>query len=138
MGTIKTLGDTAWRDHVTDGMPGSGAHHPPKVDIRAFVAEVDRRADAYYELTSGASYQLTADSRTVVVNKTSGSATELVLPVTPFDGQRLRIRDGKGDAGTNNITINGAAINGGTSYVINVDYGWVNLLRINGKWIIEG
>lgn len=42
MGTIKDLGDKAFRDFVTDGVPSSGANKPIKREIRQFVAEVDR------------------------------------------------------------------------------------------------
>jgi len=41
MGTIKTLGDKAWRDYVTDGVAASGHNKPKKSEIREFVTAVD-------------------------------------------------------------------------------------------------
>ncbi|NNU62421.1 hypothetical protein [Ochrobactrum soli] len=41
MGTIKTLGDKAWRDYVTDGVASSGHNKPKKSEIREFVNAVD-------------------------------------------------------------------------------------------------
>ena len=41
MGAIKTLADNAWRDHVTPGSPGSGAHQVPKADVRKVLALID-------------------------------------------------------------------------------------------------
>jgi hypothetical protein len=41
MGQIKTDADQAFRDYITDGVPGSGAHEPVKSDIRALMALVD-------------------------------------------------------------------------------------------------
>ncbi|GEM_PF-2492889 len=41
MGTIKTLGDKAWREYVTDGLASSGHNKPKKSEIREFVTAVD-------------------------------------------------------------------------------------------------
>lgn len=55
-------------------------------------------------LTSGAS--ITMSTTRLVINKTSGSATAVTLPVTPITWtQRYTIKDGKGDCATNNITV---------------------------------
>ncbi len=41
MGTVKTLGRTAFRKYVTDGVPASGAHQPDKDEIFDFVDAID-------------------------------------------------------------------------------------------------
>lgn len=41
MGDIKDDADSAWRDYVTPGDSGSGAHEPVKSDIRAVFALID-------------------------------------------------------------------------------------------------
>nr|WP_278520663.1 hypothetical protein [Brucella anthropi] len=41
MGAIKTLGNKAWRDYVTDGVASSGHNKPKKSEIREFVEAVD-------------------------------------------------------------------------------------------------
>ncbi len=65
-----------------------------------------------------------ATDRTVITNLTSPGAVVVNLPAAPLDGQEIIIKDGKGDAGTNNITINGngANIDGYTSYVLNTNF----------------
>lgn len=61
----------------------------------------------------------------VVVNKTVGSATTILLPVVKALWQTFRVIDGKGDAATNTITIsgNGSLINGAAQDYIVQDYG---------------
>lgn len=136
MGIAKTLGRLAWRFYVTDGVPSSGANRPLKSDVLAFVDAVDNAIDGVYEHTAGSSLQLTSSHHNVAINKASGSPTTVVLPVSPTVGQEILIFDGKGDAGTNPVTITADAINGGTSTVISVDYGAVRLRRVTNKWII--
>ena len=62
----------------------------------------------------------------VVVNKTSGAATTVTLTPSPEAGDFVFVKDGKGDAASNNITVQGAAsatIDGASSYVITSNYG---------------
>lgn len=74
----------------------------------------------------------------VVVNKTVGAATAVNLPSSPTTGTMLRIKDGKGDAATNNITVMPAAgtIDGAATYVINVNYGAVDIVYNGTSWSI--
>lgn len=79
-------------------------------------------------VTAGGAVTVSATDYTVVINKTSGAATAVSLPTpsTANTGQVFRIKDGKGDAGTNNITITPVSglIDGVSNYVIatNKDY----------------
>ena len=67
------------------------------------------------------------------------SAAVVTLPVSPADGQRAMVTDVRGDAQTNNITINGL-INGGTYYVIDTNYGWAScrFSASTGQWNLTG
>ncbi len=89
-------------------------------------------------LSSGASTTLVLGSDYVlVVNKTVGSATTVYLPTTQLkNGTTFIIVDGKGDAATNNITINGGSynINGSTTFVINNPYESVTLVFNGTSW----
>jgi hypothetical protein len=59
---------------------------------------------------------------TLVVRKTVGSATTVTLPTSPIPWLTYVVKDGKGDAATNNITIASAAlIDGSASVVMNVN-----------------
>lgn len=70
-----------------------------------------------------------SDQSMVVVDKTDGAATAITLPANPLNGHSILIKDGKGDAGTNNITITPASgtIDGAATYVISENYGSVIL-----------
>jgi hypothetical protein len=61
-------------------------------------------------LTSGTSIALDNDNERIVIVKSSGSETTVVLPTSPYFGQELLIKDGKGDAFTNNIIIDPAPV----------------------------
>jgi hypothetical protein len=62
----------------------------------------------------------------IAIDKTVGGATPVLLPVTSADGKIYIIKDEKGDANTNNITltpdrtVNSDTIEGSNSYVMNL------------------
>lgn len=60
----------------------------------------------------------------VVVNKTSGAATTVNLPASPATGLAYIIKDGKGDAATNNITVtpNAGNIDGSSTFVMSTNF----------------
>lgn len=72
----------------------------------------------------------------VIVNKASGAATTVNLPSSPDTGRCLRIKDGKGDAGTNSITITPAAgnIDGASTFIIVVNYGSIDVCYNGTQW----
>jgi len=74
-----------------------------------------------------------ADKDRVLVDSTSGPVS-ITLP-TGVEGLALAIQDIGGMAGTNNITVVGT-INGATNYIIEDDYGNVELLFSDGDYII--
>lgn len=90
------------------------------------------------ELTSGDSYDMTAEDRTLIVRKVGGSPTAVKLPPKLSPGVRVKVIDGKGDAATNPITVSGDAINDGDTVTIDTNYGWASFIRSTDKWIIEG
>src|SRR5262245_4410541 len=77
----------------------------------------------------------------VIVNKTSGAATQITLPPAASAGGRREVIvvDGKGDAATYNITVVPAGsntINGGSSHVISEKYGGMRYVdNGSGNWI---
>jgi len=90
-------------------------------------------------VTSGASYSISATTdQIVIINKTSGSATALTLPASPVAGMVYRIKDGKGDAATNNITITPASgtIDGAANLIINSPYASCDLVYNGTEWNI--
>lgn len=72
----------------------------------------------------------------IIVNKSSGAATTVNLPSSPVTGQPFRIKDGKGDAATNNITITPASgtIDGMSTYVLDINYGSIDVVYNGTEW----
>lgn len=89
-------------------------------------------------VTAAGAASVTASDWVVIINKTSGAATTVNLPASPVTGQRFVIKDGKGDAATNNITITPAAgtIDGAATYVLRVGYGAVNIIYNGSEWSV--
>lgn len=79
---------------------------------------------------------ITATDHIVIANKASGSATACNLISSPVTGMQLIIKDGKGDASTNNITITPAAgtIDGSATLVINTNYGVARIFYSGTEW----
>ena len=79
-------------------------------------------------------YQLAAADRVVVLNKTTGAASQVTLPVSPLLWVEYVVIDGKGDAGTNTITIAAppsSTIDGQTSFVANANGDRISFRAIN-------
>jgi len=78
----------------------------------------------------------------VVVNKGAGAATQVTLP--PDAGNSgmfpmVFVVDGKGDASTHNITVVPSGtdtINGGSSHVINSNYGCSGFFWDGSQWVV--
>ncbi len=89
-------------------------------------------------VTSGSTYAVLATDYTIIINKGTGSSTGVTLPSSPATGRTLVIKDGKGDANTNNITISAATgnIDGSATAVINVAYGAMSLVYNGTQWNI--
>jgi hypothetical protein len=76
------------------------------------------------------------------VNKTVGGATQVTLTAHAKSGYFAFVKDGKGDAATNNITIvpdgstNNTTIDGAANLVINTNYGSVSLYHNGTEWSV--
>lgn len=80
---------------------------------------------------------ITASTETILaVNKTVGAATALTLTSTPIKGFIYIVKDAKGDANTNNITISPASgtIDGASNKVISTAYGIQRLFYNGTEW----
>jgi len=89
-------------------------------------------------VTAGASVDLTSSSRKVIINKSIAGITTVNLPVTPKVGQEVLVKDGKGDAKANNITIlaPGKTIDGLSSVVMINNYQAYSMLYNGTEWNI--
>ena len=86
------------------------------------------------QVTAAGGVSISTSDCVVIINKTVGAATAVTLP-TGTEGRFLVIKDGKGDANSNNITITGD-VDGGASYVISSAYGSVSLVFSGAKYYV--
>lgn len=87
-------------------------------------------------VTSGASYQVLSTDYVVVINKSVGSATGVTLPSSPATGRHVIVKDGKGDAASNNITITPSSgnIDGAANKTISGNYGVFQFVYNGTEW----
>lgn len=87
-------------------------------------------------VTAAGAVTITAADYVVIVKKTVGAATAVNLEATPVTGATKRIKDGKGDAAANPLTITPAAgtIDGGATLVLSTNYASVDLIYNGTEW----
>jgi len=84
-------------------------------------------------ITAAGAVTMTSGDGALMINKTVGAATTVNLSA-PTLGARVVIKDMKGDAGTNNITLDagsGKVINGLQTLVMNANYGATYLIGMS-------
>ncbi len=92
-------------------------------------------------ITSGASYQSVITDTRILVNKTIGSATAITLLGAASYFQPVLVKDLKGDAGANPITVNFIGTYDGIAspLTINTNYGWIWMNPLaSGNWYATG
>jgi hypothetical protein len=87
-------------------------------------------------VTASGAVTVVAGDGLIVINKTTGAATTVNLEASPVAGRVHRIKDGKGDAGTNNITIvpNSGLIDGAANFVIAFAYDSASVEYDGTQW----
>jgi hypothetical protein len=88
-------------------------------------------------VTAAGGVTIGANDSYVALNKTIGEATAVTLGAASSKSGAVTIKDRKGDANTNNITITrdgSDTIDGATTYVIDFDYGAVTLTPHATGW----
>jgi hypothetical protein len=88
-------------------------------------------------VTSGTNFTVTGANDVIVIRKTSGSRTSIVLPASPEVGRQAVLIDGKGDASTNPITISAGPtkINGAATYTLDTNRGVARLIYDGTEWV---
>lgn len=81
-------------------------------------------------------YTMLANDYCIVVNKVTGAATSVLLLSSPETGREAIIKDGKADAGTNNITLsgNGVNIDGATTFVLSANKAAAKVIYNGVQW----
>lgn len=124
---------------------GNGINHNTSIGLNSIDRWLLQQTDFNSETSSGGNQRtvtaagaitVTRDDNTIFVNKSVGAATTVNLPAKPIPGRRLFIKDAKGDANVNNITITPASgnIDGSASLVINTAYGYATIAYNGTQW----
>lgn len=127
---------------ITRGAIEASSNDGARVDFSAgskkvsVVGKAGHLVGSIYTMESGAAYAAPAGLAGVVVDKTAGSATAITLPPTPAIGQTFFVLDGRGDAGTNAITIAPATgtVNGAANVAISTDRACFEFIRGLTEW----
>jgi hypothetical protein len=122
---------TALFEVVSPGNAEEGVNYSITAAEMAVLIGVSAYANTI--VTSGASYNSVETDTRILINKTVGSATSVVLLPSEDYGQPILVKDAKGDADVNPITITfsgGELMDGLTQVVIDSPYGffWFNPL----------
>lgn len=97
------------------------------------------RIKSLRRITAAGAVTVSGTDEVIVIAQTVGAAITVNLPASPLSGRTYSIKDGKGDAFTNTITVepNGAqTIDGATNFVLNVNYGSVDVMWDGTQWLI--
>ena len=91
-------------------------------------------------VTAAGDVDITTADDVVLINKSSGAATVINLPASPVTGEQYTIKDKKGDAASNNITLTPASgnIDGSSTYVIGTNYDKVTVMYNGSEWSVIG
>jgi hypothetical protein len=105
-------------------------------DINAAAFSGTANAPVSSGATSGSPFSVPTTARQVLVNKATGSATFMTFPTaSTMAGGDVLIKDVKGDADTNIITIQfsgGELCDGVSTVTIGNKYGWVTVSPVPG------
>lgn len=87
-------------------------------------------------VTAGATAAFTAGQTVLVIRKGTGSATAVTLPSAPVAWVTYQVKDGKGDAAANNITVSPATgtVDGAASVILNVNYQGLSFVYDGASW----
>lgn len=97
------------------------------------------RYDPIEIITSGTTVSLDQNTHRIVINKTVGSSTVINLPSSPFIGQEILVKDGKGDANMNNIRVfspSGSTIDGLSEFRLRQKYQSMHFMYNGSDWNI--
>ena len=89
-------------------------------------------------LTVGPNDIMTSSDEVLVVQKGIAGTSLITLPASPETGRICTVVDGKGDANTQNITVQPAAgtINGAANKIISTAYGLYRLVYNGSEWTL--
>jgi len=102
-----------------------------------FSGKVTQSAGQQWALEAAGSSPFTITGTAVFIGVTNAAATTVKMPAASAVGDWYVVTDPLGQAGSNNITVdgNGKNINGASTYVISTNYDSVRVLYTGSEWI---
>jgi len=102
-----------------------------------FSGKVTQSAGQQWALEAAGSSPFTITGTAVFVGVTNAAATTVKMPAASAVGDWYVVTDPLGQAGSNNITVdgNGKNINGASTYVISTNYDSVRVFYTGSEWI---
>jgi hypothetical protein len=115
------------------GIQGSGNQQVTQTYIAGVINTVSGRV---VKITTPVSYPYTTLTTDYVILVDTSSARTITPLASPVTGTTYRIKDNVGSAAANNITItpSGKNIDGAASFVINANYGSVDIVYNGTQW----
>lgn len=103
---------------------------------RVSIAELVHNASSGSVVSAGGSASFSGNDTVLVIRKSVGSATVVTLPAAPSSWTRYVVKDGKGDAAVNNITVTASNgnIDGAASFVISQNYASFGFVYDGTNW----
>lgn len=98
---------------------------------------IDAQILSVERFNTGSNFNCTASTTAVVVDRSTTGVAFIGLPTSPEAGRIITVKDGKGDAAANVISVVGT-IDGAANYNIATNYGKASFLYDGTKWLVIG
>ncbi len=139
-GNLITNAGVLTYDQITQRDPnggvGQGIIPAPTTSVISYYGTCSLKQGQIVAVKAPGAYPYTTLQSDYVIIVDSSSARTIVPMASPLTGQTYRIKDNVGSAAANNITItpSGKNIDGSASYVINTNYGTVDIVYNGTQW----
>jgi DUF4097 and DUF4098 domain-containing protein YvlB len=88
-------------------------------------------------VTASGTYVATANDCVILVNKTVAGTSTVTLPSGPLQGRMIVVKDARGDATANPVTVSGAqTIDGLSSTSLSANYAGITLVFSGVQWCL--
>lgn len=131
--------NTATTQSVTSLVNLNGGCTTTSLTISGLTTHTGAEVNNVVVLTAAGNYVVISTDRYVVLNKTVGAATQITLPSSATIGRIITVKDAKGDASSNNITVvpSGAdTIDGAANNILNTAYAHAVYLYVGAGWSV--